>query len=1289
MYKRLVEEGKLRPISEAPQPTKHSTIQGCWAVAPDLPYSPTVDPTACPILHEPPPPIMRPPAEVVTPAASRGRLRFGSPTAPTEQPSLSLYARTLHRAIAADSHTRTHSAQLHSVLDRDGAPSDLPSSSPPPLSSQERRCGTLIAALSRLTSAPQLVTFLVALGALSACAGVAADAPISSMLAARGAATRFVGGGFAGLLVWCAWTVLFSLCSAALCAAVPASEGSGIPHVKSLLSGSSLPPRFLSLTVGGAKLAGLITAAGAGLSIGKEGPFVHVAATAAHALWRHVPYFDAIRVSEGARRTALAAAVAAGVTGVFGTPIGAVLFSIEVTSTIMAVSTLPRLLLCAASARLVYDLLFSLREEDQFTGTAFPAADASWQLVAYAGLGGVCGLAGSLCVLCLSKARVVRRLLVTNTRRRVAFVGGAALLVGALSYSSAFTMQSDRDAINLLFRGRGVADGVASHAVADANSALAGEAATAAAALPLPLLALFFVVRLVSTIVSTSLPIACGIFLPLFTLGATLGRFTGEVLALLLPLQGIQPGTYAIVGAAALISGATQTISTALMVCEMTGQISHLLPVLLGTLSAVSVSSLFTVGVYDVLAQHAGLPYLPRVLPDAVAGKRVGDVMHSLGEAPPLQRAPFVYGCGGEGVGERVFSASQLNGPSDSLVGEEGGEWVGDVDGKAGIVHTASVPSIVLTDLSSIGDALSLLRWASGAVATSTSSSFSDGGAHAQSTSGPPANGDVGPSSIATATAVSDEHAADSALDTANTLFQEQQEQHQQLALALCVTEFPVVHMAVDAVTSSITHQAASQQYACGDCGEGGGGGRVGGGGGALIGTVSRHALERMFEAAAAAGGSLYLEGNLPAALVNGRSYLSPSPAGRPLSAFPHPSTSTLSALVGASAVSAGSSREERRNDGDSSHAPRPSSLTRQPVTAPTSLYHVSATSTAPASASHLSPVLVVASPAPGGGDTSSNSSPLPPPPPFRSASPPWLPPHYAHGRRHQHHQLLHREGSCGSQSSLRPATENNSYVSGRGELERGNSSFESIPRAVPLASPPLPPSSLFSSLTSFFPGDRVEWRPLRSTDTDSALGEGGGGVTPHFTMNIAPPSATAASASSIEYFDEEEEDAAGKNVHGVATSSPYSWPCIHRCLRVLRRPFIKPATNPSSRWDTSRFDADWLRQPLFHPYQHSSNHSPTTAATDAVSGAPSSLLPPRQSSAVTAPLAGRLSSPYVSVDAAPFQVSDALPLPRLHYLFAACLLQLVWVTREGVLVGVVLKEDLQAEQAGGPATLQ
>ena len=74
------------------------------------------------------------------------------------------------------------------------------------------------------------------------------------------------------------------------------------------------------------KSVGLALSVGSGLSLGKEGPFVHIASCIGNIVCRFSTKYEN---NEGKRREVLSAASAAGVAVAFGAPIGGVLFSLE------------------------------------------------------------------------------------------------------------------------------------------------------------------------------------------------------------------------------------------------------------------------------------------------------------------------------------------------------------------------------------------------------------------------------------------------------------------------------------------------------------------------------------------------------------------------------------------------------------------------------------------------------------------------------------------------------------------------------------------------------------------------------------------------------------------------------------------------------------------------------------------------------------------------------------------------------------------------------------------------
>lgn len=75
------------------------------------------------------------------------------------------------------------------------------------------------------------------------------------------------------------------------------------------------------------KSLGLAMSVAANLSVGKEGPSIHIACCAGHVVSRLFPKYQRSRAKS---REIISASAAAGVAVAFGAPIGGVLFSFEV-----------------------------------------------------------------------------------------------------------------------------------------------------------------------------------------------------------------------------------------------------------------------------------------------------------------------------------------------------------------------------------------------------------------------------------------------------------------------------------------------------------------------------------------------------------------------------------------------------------------------------------------------------------------------------------------------------------------------------------------------------------------------------------------------------------------------------------------------------------------------------------------------------------------------------------------------------------------------------------------------
>jgi len=224
-----------------------------------------------------------------------------------------------------------------------------------------------------LNAATELVLLLL-LGASSTIIAFIVDKLIDVLGTARARAAQ---DGTTFLMSYAIWTGLaLALCTLSVAVVQfigPSAAGSGIPQMKCVLAGVHIQD-YLSLRTLIAKALSLVFALAGGLSIGKEGPYVHMASCTAQLLCSFHP-FRWIGNNEHLRRQVLAAGCAAGVSATFGAPVGGVLFSIEVTSTYYSISHLWKAMFTAVCGSLLFHVTRDYGELALFQLTNFNAAD--------------------------------------------------------------------------------------------------------------------------------------------------------------------------------------------------------------------------------------------------------------------------------------------------------------------------------------------------------------------------------------------------------------------------------------------------------------------------------------------------------------------------------------------------------------------------------------------------------------------------------------------------------------------------------------------------------------------------------------------------------------------------------------------------------------------------------------------------------------------------------------------------------------------------------------------------
>ncbi|KAG5177199.1 chloride channel [Tribonema minus] len=387
----------------------------------------------------------------------------------------------------------------------------------------------------------------------------------------------------------------------------PLAAGGGVPEMKTVLSGS-INPALLSPLLVVVKLSGLVLAVAAGLSVGKEGPLIHVSCALAE-LVMAMPAFRYIRVNAPHRLEILTCACAAGVAASFGSAFGATLFSVEITSTCYIVSGLARAFATATVVALIYwcwgtEVISGLFSDNVSQGMPFAPTD----LLLWALLGVLCGLVGWAFVSAISgvsqwRNRITRSALGPKVQRgrRLMICALFTTLVIPLSYwelryFERWSTTGQKALVDHLFAPRVL--GVSYE------------------------LALFVPIKALAILLSVTQPLPVGLFAPVFLLGAAFGRLFGEVaryanLSMGLMHLTFQPWEFAVIGAAALSGSITRAVSTAIIVFEMSGENCLRLPLGLAVLIAHTIASRFTKGAYDSLVDTNSAPYLPTLPPQA------------------------------------------------------------------------------------------------------------------------------------------------------------------------------------------------------------------------------------------------------------------------------------------------------------------------------------------------------------------------------------------------------------------------------------------------------------------------------------------------------------------------------------------------------------------------------------------------------------------------------------------------------------------------------------------------
>jgi chloride channel protein, CIC family len=406
----------------------------------------------------------------------------------------------------------------------------------------------------------------------------------------------------------------------------PRVRGSGVNQTKAAvyIYDGDIP---FSTVVG--KFITCALAIGSGHSLGPEDPSLQIGAGMASALGRR------LRLSRDKLRLIAPVGAAAGLAAAFNAPISAVLFVIEEVIGRWSAGVLGAIVLSAISSVVV--VRGFLGGEPLFRIPVFRLVHA-WELIAYAVLGIVGGIASLVFVKIIDRVRP--RLQQLPRWTFYAQPAAAGLLIGVIGLRLPQVMGAGYDVIDQAMHDRYVWQ----------------------------MLALLAVFKIVATSLSFVSGTPGGMFAPTLFIGAMVGGAVGGVERHFFPGLTGSVGAYALVGMGTLFAGFLRVPMTSVfMVLEVSGNYSIIVPVMVSNTIAYLISRRFQpTSLFDLLSRQDGtdLPSMEEQREESPM--RVEDAMH----APP---EPVLHS--EDTVADALRRVESSAAEAAFLVGFRDGEW--------------------------------------------------------------------------------------------------------------------------------------------------------------------------------------------------------------------------------------------------------------------------------------------------------------------------------------------------------------------------------------------------------------------------------------------------------------------------------------------------------------------------------------------------------------------------------------------------------------------------------------
>ncbi|CAB3397413.1 unnamed protein product [Caenorhabditis bovis] len=440
------------------------------------------------------------------------------------------------------------------------------------------------------------------------------------------------------MIAWIVYNcVLVTIASILVIFISPIAGGSGIPQIKCYLNGIAIP-EVIRLKTLICKAIGVACSVGGGLCAGKEGPMIHSGAVvgAGVSQGRSVSLgldsgmFKEFR-NDRERRDFVSAGAAAGVAAAFGAPIGGVLFSLEEGASFWNQNLTWRMFFSSMISSFTVSWILSWFNGRSgwlsWTGLAnfgiFENKDYNiWEIPFFLLIGVIGGVLGALFNYLNTRLAEFRKRYVNSRGARLFECVLVAAISAFLAFLTIFAIDdcqpigvnptATSTQINQMWCQKGEYSAVASLFFQNPEESVKSLFHSPINSFGALTLIIFGVEYFMLTLWTFGIAVPAGIFIPALLTGAAWGRLFGIFVEQLFPtVTGIDPGKYALAGAAAQLGGIVRmTISLTAIIMEATKDITFGLPIMLVLMITKWVGDMFNEGLYDSHIDLAEVPIL-------------------------------------------------------------------------------------------------------------------------------------------------------------------------------------------------------------------------------------------------------------------------------------------------------------------------------------------------------------------------------------------------------------------------------------------------------------------------------------------------------------------------------------------------------------------------------------------------------------------------------------------------------------------------------------------------------